>query len=203
LPKISPQTAEGAKNFYEGTRWIVFWILKKLKPSVEHQINQLKQNLLYTERQLLFEHHTTQYIYENIIVRSTYIQKNRPTVCFFIANDIEISIVNTTRQYRVPFPFLKPYWVGDSMPFPSAQKSKLVHIIFSMTFLPQASILIALYEPNNKGSLPGLTIGTTFVRCQADTTWPSLAMPKKEKTSARLDPDRNCCPDPRQPPIHR
>jgi hypothetical protein len=42
------------------------------------------------------------------------------------------------------------------MPFFSAQKFKRVHIIFSMSFLPQASKLIGLYEPNNKGSFARL-----------------------------------------------
>jgi hypothetical protein len=97
------------------------------------------------------------------------------------------------------------------MPVPSAQKSKRVHIIFSMSFLPQASILIGLYDPDNKESLKGFKIATTFVRCQLCGTRITLlissrldlAMPYKEKTSARSDPGRNCCIDPRQPPIHR
>jgi hypothetical protein len=101
-----------------------------------------------SQRQLVFEHHITQYVYENIIVRPLISRKAAAIICFFISNDVEISVVNIARQSRVPFLFLKPYWVGDNMQFFSAQKSKRVHIIFSMSFLPQASKLIGLYGPD-------------------------------------------------------
>jgi hypothetical protein len=46
-------------------------------------------------------------------------------------------------------------------------KSSNVYIsFFSMSFLPQASKLIGLYESDSKKSILGFTIGKTFVRCQ-------------------------------------
>jgi hypothetical protein len=102
----------------------------------------------------------------HIIERSTYIQKSRHSL--FISNDVEISVLNIATQSRAPFHFLKSYWVGDNMPFFSAQKSKPVHIIFPMSFLPQASKLIGLHEPDKK-NLAGLHNWHEF--CPMPTLW--------------------------------
>jgi hypothetical protein len=77
------------------------------------------------------------------------------------------------------------------MQFFSTQKSKRVHIIFSMSFLPQASKLICLYgitkDPWRVPQLARLLSDANSVapplspeyhyKYQADTTWPPLAMP--------------------------
>jgi hypothetical protein len=47
-------------------------------------------------------------------LRYALISRKAATLCFFISNDVEISVVNIARQSRVPFPFLKPYGVGDN-----------------------------------------------------------------------------------------
>jgi hypothetical protein len=54
--------------------------------------------------------------------------------------------------------------VEDSIPFFSAQKLRRVQIIFFMSFRPQASKLIGVFESDSVRFILDFKIGRTFVR---------------------------------------
>jgi hypothetical protein len=74
------------------------------------------------------------------------------TVCCYLSKEVCTSVVSDTKQFLVPRPSRKPYWLDDCTSCFSAQYSRRVHRIFPKVYACKVVGLLGLYESKNSGS---------------------------------------------------